>query len=309
MMSAPAPLPAVQQAPQSLVAKFAQRYTVEAGKLLTTLKATAFRVDGAEITTEQMMALLIVADQYHLNPFTKEIFAFTDKHKGVVPVVSVDGWARIVNEHDQFNGVEFEYGPPSSGGKHHEWIDCIMYRKDRDKPVRAREFWGEVSRESGPWKSHPNRMHRHKAYIQCARLAFGFAGIYDEDEAERIIEINPATNEPEPQPQAQPQTRTASVAAKVRDKQAKAAAAVVDAEVVENPVHPSEAPTGEDPPAAAGGLPPVEWTLEKALKYVEDAKTADHADLVLDQSRGQLSKEDYATLVTARNGKWSELVQ
>jgi hypothetical protein len=37
-------------------------------------------------------------------------------------------------------------------------------------------------------------MLRHKAMIQCARLAFGFGGIYDQDEAERIaeIEINPA---------------------------------------------------------------------------------------------------------------------
>ena len=31
------------------------------------------------------------------------------------------------------------------------------------------------------------RMLRHKALIQCARLAFGFTGIYDQDEAERII--------------------------------------------------------------------------------------------------------------------------
>ena len=34
-------------------------------------------------------------------------------------------------------------------------------------------------------------MLRHKAMIQCARLAFGFAGIYDQDEAERIAEAAP----------------------------------------------------------------------------------------------------------------------
>jgi hypothetical protein len=46
-------------------------------------------------------------------------------------------------------------------------------------------------------------MLRHKAMIQCARIAFGFGGIYDADEAERIIEsqapsmksINPETGE------------------------------------------------------------------------------------------------------------------
>lgn len=31
-------------------------------------------------------------------------------------------------------------------------------------------------------------MLRHKAMIQCARIAFGFTGIYDEDEAQRINE-------------------------------------------------------------------------------------------------------------------------
>ena len=31
-------------------------------------------------------------------------------------------------------------------------------------------------------------MMRHKAMIQCARLAFGFTGIFDQDEAERITE-------------------------------------------------------------------------------------------------------------------------
>ena len=49
----------------------------------------------------------------------------------------------------------------------------------------------ECKRDVAPWKSHPRRMLRHKAMIQCARLAFGFAGIYDQDEAERIAEAAP----------------------------------------------------------------------------------------------------------------------
>jgi hypothetical protein len=44
-------------------------------------------------------------------------------------------------------------------------------------------------------------MLRHKAMIQCARMAFGFGGIFDQDEAERIVEadapkkVNPDTGE------------------------------------------------------------------------------------------------------------------
>ncbi len=41
---------------------------------------------------------------------------------------------------------------------------------------------------NGPWQTHTKRMLRHKALIQCSRIAFGFVGIYDEDEAQRIIE-------------------------------------------------------------------------------------------------------------------------
>ena len=48
------------------------------------------------------------------------------------------------------------------------------------------EYFEEVSRATDPWKSHPRRMLRHKAIIQCARVAFAFTGIKDEDEAEVI---------------------------------------------------------------------------------------------------------------------------
>lgn len=181
------------QTKPKLVEVFADRYGVDGDKVLATLKSTAFRQSGNNaISNEQMMALMIVANQYKLNPFTKEIFAFPDKGS-IVPVVSVDGWSRIMNEHPGMDGIEFEYSPDTfdfHGKTVHEWIDCLIYRKDRSRPIKVREFFREVCKETGPWKSHPNRMHRHKAEIQCARIAFGFAGIYDQDEAERIIETS-----------------------------------------------------------------------------------------------------------------------
>jgi len=184
----------------SLVGKIAERYGVSADKLLPTLKQTAFRQkEGHEVSNEQMMALLIVSDQYMLNPFTKEIFAYPDKG-GIVPVVSVDGWNRIINSNPNMDGIEFIYSPETlvhKGKTCHVWIDCIIHRKDRSKPTIAREFFAEVVRNasfSTPWDTHPCRMHRHKAEIQCARIAFGFAGIYDQDEAERIMEAQRPEN-------------------------------------------------------------------------------------------------------------------
>ena len=172
--------------------------------LYNVLRATAFK---GEVSDAQLSALLIVANQYGLNPWTKEIYAFPDKNNGIVPVVGVDGWSRIINEHPQFDGEEFEYGPlfAHKNKTANEWVECVIYRKDRSKPTRIREYFDEVNRDNAaPWQSHPKRMHRHKALIQCARLAFGFGGIYDADEAERIAEasqpkiIDPATGEIKP---------------------------------------------------------------------------------------------------------------
>ena len=200
----------------SLVAKFADKYGVDANKMLDTLKSTAFKQrDNTEVTNEQMAALLIVADQYGLNPFTKEIYAFPDKG-GIVPVVGVDGWARILNEHPQCDGFEFDYADDKvdfSGKQVHEWMEIRIYRKDRQRPVIVREYFEEVVRKNmQPWQSHPNRMLRHKTFVQGARLAFGFAGVYDEDEGERILERDMGPAEVV-RDVPQPQSRSARAAA------------------------------------------------------------------------------------------------
>lgn len=177
----------------SVLVRLAQRFGVDQTKMMECLKATAFR---GQVSNEQMMALCVVADQYKLNPWTKEIYAFPDKNNGIVPVVGVDGWARIINEHPQFDGVELIDAADGSS------CTCVMHRKDRTHAVTVTEFIEECRRDTGPWKSHPRRMLRHKALIQCARIAFGYAGIYDHDEAERIIEAVEVSPSPIPMPKA-----------------------------------------------------------------------------------------------------------
>lgn len=187
---------------KKLVTRMAERFGVDEGKLMTTLKSTAFRVKDGEATNEQLMALMIVADQHKLNPFTKEIYAFPDKQNGIVPVVGVDGWSRIINSHPDFDGMEFRQSEEiveMPGAKPcPAWIECSMYHKSRSHPTTVREYLDECYRPAfksksgyevtGPWQTHTKRFLRHKTMIQCARIAYGFSGIYDPDEAERIQE-------------------------------------------------------------------------------------------------------------------------
>ena len=168
---------------KSLVARMAERLgNVDPDKLWAVLK------------NEQLMMLCIVAEQYGLNPLTKEIYAFPDKG-GIIPVIGVDGWVTIARRQPDFQGYEFNYsdgmcrmqGAEVDG---YEWIECSIHIKGMTS-ITVREHLDEVYKpprkgRSGPWQTHTKRMHRHKVLIQALRMAFGFSGIYDADEAENI---------------------------------------------------------------------------------------------------------------------------
>lgn len=168
---------------QTLTNKLAERFEMGSSEnLAQTLIATAFK--GQNVTPDQMTALLVVANQYELNPWTNEVYAFPSKGGGIIPIVGVDGWYAIINKHPQFDGIEFEQDAES--------CTCRIYRKDRQRPTIVTEYLDECKRNTDPWNKYPKRMLRHKAAIQCARVAFSLSGIYEPDEAERISESQSA---------------------------------------------------------------------------------------------------------------------
>lgn len=162
-----------------VVAKMAERFEMQPDEFERTVRAT---VCPSNITNEQFVAFLMVAKEYNLNPITKQIYAFPSKG-GIVPIVSIDGWLRIINENPNFDGMEFVDNV--TDGKLF-LITCRMFRKDRSRPVEVTEYMSECVRGTDTWKQWPARMLRHKATIQAARYAFGMSGIYDEDEAQRM---------------------------------------------------------------------------------------------------------------------------
>lgn len=168
--------------PKSLVAKFAAKLGVEPEKMLSTLRATAFKTgkNDSPVTNEEMLALLVVANEFGLNPFLKEIYAFRDQKGGVMPIIGLDGWVRLMQQRPEFNGIEFKYDDEG------EWVEATITRKDRAKPFTIREYMSECRRDTGPWRQSPQRMLRHRALIQCCRVAFGFGGVYGDDEGEAI---------------------------------------------------------------------------------------------------------------------------
>lgn len=170
----------------------AARLNLDATKLLDTLKQTVFK----EASDAELAALVVVANEFGLNPFLKEIHAFKGKGGGIVPVVGVDGWNKLLLRQPDFDGIEFEMLDDDQGQVYS--CTATVYVKTRTRPIKVTEYFAECFRPTDPWKQMPRRMMRHKALNQASRLAFGFAGIYDPDEA---IDIGAsAVTEPSKQP-------------------------------------------------------------------------------------------------------------
>lgn len=132
-----------------------------------------------------MVAFLSVAHRYDLDPFRREIYAFRRKEGGLQPLVGVDGWSSIANRDPAFDGVAFD---DTLDAGLVVAVRCRIFRKDRSHPVEVTEYLRECRRNTIPWQVWPARMLRHKAFIQCVRLAFGVSGIMEPDEIDRMVE-------------------------------------------------------------------------------------------------------------------------
>lgn len=161
----------------------AARLSVEPDKMLATLKATVFK----SASTEELLALVVVANEYQLNPFLKEIYAFPAKGGGIVPVISIDGWNKMLIRQDSFDGIEFEFVEGEDGLPYS--CTATVFIKNRSHAVKVTEYFAECRRNTDPWNNMPRRMLRHRALCQASRLAFGFAGVYSEDEAKDFIDV------------------------------------------------------------------------------------------------------------------------
>jgi hypothetical protein len=123
----------------------------------------------SEVTQETCLRLIA---EYRLNPRADEIDLIQFEEGRWQVFITVNGWAKLINAHPAFCGIEFsearelEEGVPL-------WMGCAIYRTDRVRPIEVKEYFSEMKTEHAAWQQMPRRMLRHRAMQQCARLAFG----------------------------------------------------------------------------------------------------------------------------------------
>ena len=177
----------VIEQPKNQIQMMAERLSIDPAEMQEIVIKTIMPT-RQQVTKEQFASFVAVANEYGLNPLTKEIYAFPS-NGGIQPIVSIDGWLKLINSRPDLDGLVHEDNNDTDGNLIS--ITCKIYIKGRSHPTTCTEYLNECQGTSQPWKKYPRRMLRHKATIQAARYAFGLSGIVDPDEAERIKASQP----------------------------------------------------------------------------------------------------------------------
>ena len=125
------------------------------------------------ITPYTQIQLLRLASKYQLDPLSDEINLLETK-EGYLPFITIDGWAKLINQHPQYAGMSLRDSTELIDGIP-TWIECTIYRNDRILPILIREYFEEVRTDHPSWQEMPRRMLRHRVIQQCARLALGIS--------------------------------------------------------------------------------------------------------------------------------------
>ena len=142
--------------------------------------ATGLGIDEAELKAwvdlqidapaKTILTLLRMMQNLHLDPLLEEIGLAQYEDGQWHVFITIEGCSKLLNQHPQFNGLLFNQANTLIDGVP-EWIECSIYRKDREVPTTVREYYIEVRGENTIWQKMPRRILRHRALQQCVRLA------------------------------------------------------------------------------------------------------------------------------------------
>lgn len=123
-----------------------------------------------DVPAKTILTLLRMMQNLHLDPLLEEISLAQYEDGQWHVFITIEGCAKLLNQHPQFNGLLFNQANTLIDGVP-EWIECSIYRKDREVPTTVREYYIEVKGETAIWQKMPRRILRHRALQQCVRLA------------------------------------------------------------------------------------------------------------------------------------------
>lgn len=132
---------------RSVIMEAASILMVPPNKVLTLLR-NVWKVSKGqpEFTDEELFTGLSLIGRYHLDPIAKEVYVTRDKNGRLLNIVGIDGWIKILDRTDHYDGLEQVY--------HEEkgevvWLETRIYSTKRTRPTVYRAFMREYRALSG----------------------------------------------------------------------------------------------------------------------------------------------------------------
>lgn len=144
----------------------------EENKVSEKLLADYFKTLTNNLTETQRMQFCAVAQSFNLNPFKREIYATTYKDKDgktqMSVVVGYEVYLKRAEMNPAFDGYDVDFGRENND----IFCTCVVYRKDRNHPTKAKVFLADYSTGKSLWNTKPRVMLEKVAICTAFRRAF-----------------------------------------------------------------------------------------------------------------------------------------
>jgi len=142
---------------------------------------------GRTVSDIHLTMAAIVTQIYRLNPILKEVyFRLSKDGLTVVPIIGVEGFAKILDRSGKLNGLSFRHSRDADGRV--TACECTLWLKGCDNPIVNEEMYSECRMNTEPWAKSPHRMMRNRTFCQTVRLALAVNGVYEEDDESYSVE-------------------------------------------------------------------------------------------------------------------------
>lgn len=140
------------------------------------------------LTKEEMFAGISMIARFELDPISREIYVTRDNKGRLMTIIGVDGWIKILDRTDHYDGFEQEV-EWNEGGTAVEWVETRIYSTKRGHPAVYRAFTKEYIKVAGYMNEKlPWHMLRIFSLRHAARLFVPLGGnVMTEEEASFIL--------------------------------------------------------------------------------------------------------------------------
>lgn len=174
---------AITQRRQGVCVSAAASLGVEPAKLYELLRNVWKTSKGQDpLTQQEMFVGISMIARFELDPIAREVYVTRTKN-GLVTIIGIDGWVKILDRTDHYDGFTVEINRNEAGVV--DWIETKIYSTKRTHPSVYRAFASEYEKVSGfVAKDMPLHMLRTFSFRHAARLFVPLGGnVMTEDEA------------------------------------------------------------------------------------------------------------------------------